>query len=213
MTMVEYPAMRREVVRALAAFADRGYQHRVCELRQYPGDNFYDDLTQNVHVVYDDCQVLPDPLRRLGSVLVPGDEVDRLRALDSVLGPLIDDLGGVPDSAYVRDPRWSAVMSAAAAALTSMVLAGVIRGERRAVVGIPGAAVQIVAVAAAGVRRDGTMLTATPGFWFALECPSGRHSGRVGDRDGRARRHVHRHRVRRRRRQQRRGHPDQRRPG
>ena len=124
MSTVEYPAMRREVMRALAAFADRDYQRRVWEPRQFPDENFYDDLTQNVHVLYDDCQVLPDPLNRLGSVLVAGGEVDRLRMLDGVLGPLIDDLGDAPDSAYVRDPRWPAVISAATAALTAMVLAG-----------------------------------------------------------------------------------------
>ena len=124
MTSVEYPAMRREVMRALAAFSDRDYQERVWVPRNYPHLNFYDDLTQNVHVLYDDSQVLPDPESRGRWVLLPGDELDRLRALDSVLGPMIDELGEVSDAAYLQDSRWPSVISTASQALSAMVLAG-----------------------------------------------------------------------------------------
>lgn len=124
MSDVEYPAMRREVMRALAAFSDRDYQERVWVQRNYPEPNFYDDLTQNVHILYDDSQVLPDPESRLRWVLLDGDELDRLRALDSVLGPMIDELGEAPDAAYLRDSRWPSVVSTASRALSAMVLAG-----------------------------------------------------------------------------------------
>ncbi len=97
-------------MRALAAFSDRDYQERVWVPRNYPHLNFYDDLTQNVHVLYDDSQVLPDPESRGRWVLLPGDELDRLRALDSVLGPMIDELGEAPDAAYLQDPRWPSVI-------------------------------------------------------------------------------------------------------
>ena len=121
---VEFPAMRREVLTSLAALSDPEYQQKVWVQREYPRLNYFDDLTQNVHVLYDDCQVLPEPDGRLWSVLLPGDEVARLRALDKALGPLIDELGDAPDAVYLADPRWGAVMSAAALALASMVIAG-----------------------------------------------------------------------------------------
>ena len=124
MSDVEYPAMRREVMRALAAFSDPEYQERVWVQRNYPDPNFYDDLTQNVHVLYDDCQVLPDPVSRLRWVLLDGDELKRLRALDGVLGPMIDELGEAPDATYLQDSRWPSVMSTASRALSAMVLAG-----------------------------------------------------------------------------------------
>ena len=121
---VEFSAMRREVLRALAALSDRDYQRRVWELKQYPGTGFYDDLTQNINVLYDDCQVLPEPESRLWSVLLPGDELARLAAVDRVLGRMIDELGEAPDEMYLADPRWATVMTAAGRALASMILAG-----------------------------------------------------------------------------------------
>jgi hypothetical protein len=121
---VEFPAMRREVLASLAALSDVEYQERVWVQREYPRLNYYDDLTQNVHVLYDDCQVLPDPSSRLWAVLLPGDELDRLLELDRALGPLIRELGEAADAEYIADPRWSAVTFAAGRALASMVLAG-----------------------------------------------------------------------------------------
>ena len=124
MSDVEYPAMRREVMRSLAAFSDRDYQDRVWVRRNYPEPNFYDDLTQNVHILYDDTQVLPDPDGRLRWVLLGGDELDRLRAFDAILGPIIDELGEASDATYLRDSRWPSVVSTASRALSAMVLAG-----------------------------------------------------------------------------------------
>src|SRR5215217_473947 len=119
---VEFTAMRREVLRALAALSDGDYQMLAWVSGQHRGIGAHDDLTQNVHILYDDCQVLPMPESRLGPILLPGDEVDRLRALDRILGRLIDDLGDAPDTAYLADPRWAEVISAAGRALASMVL-------------------------------------------------------------------------------------------
>ena len=124
MSDVEYPDMRRQVIRALAALSDSQYQQRVWVQRNVADPSFYDDLTQNIHVLYDDCQVLPQPESRLRWVLIEGDEVGRLRALDKLLGPMIDDLGDAPDATYLQDGRWPAVMSAASSALSAMVLSG-----------------------------------------------------------------------------------------
>jgi hypothetical protein len=44
-------------------------------------------------------------------------EVGTLRALDAVLGPLIDELGDRPDADYLADARWPRVVEAAAQAL------------------------------------------------------------------------------------------------
>jgi hypothetical protein len=121
---VAFPAMRREVLKSLAALSDPDYQQKVWVQREYPRLNYFDDLMQNVHVLYDGCQVLPEPHDRLWSVLLHGDEVARLRALDKALAPLVDELGDAPDVIYLADPRWDAVMSAAALALASIVLAG-----------------------------------------------------------------------------------------
>lgn len=53
----------------------------------------------------------PIPDACLESILVPGDEIDRLRALDGLLGPLLEELGEVSDEAYLADPRWRAVVT------------------------------------------------------------------------------------------------------
>ncbi len=122
MTKVEFPRMRDDVMFALACLADREYQHRVWVNRDAP-PNYFDNLTANVNILYDDCVVVPDPAARIGSVLVAGDEQDRLRGLDAVLGPLIDELGEAPDDEYLADPRWRLVVEKAAEALAAMIRA------------------------------------------------------------------------------------------
>lgn len=118
---VTFPAMRAEVVAAVAVLADPVYQQRVWVERIYPNDGFYDDLTQNVHVLFDDTEVLPDPVTRVGSVLRDA-EVGPPSELAAAFEPVLDDRGDVEDAAYLADPRWPGVVAAArraSAALTS----------------------------------------------------------------------------------------------
>lgn len=117
MTGVQFPDMRLEVISALRALSDPDQQR---SWGKAEGDvPYYDDLTLNVHVLYDDCQVLPDPSDRVGSVLHEG-EVVCLRTVHNALNPLLDELGEKPDAEYLDDPRWPTVMSAAAEALRVM---------------------------------------------------------------------------------------------
>ncbi|WP_410870178.1 SCO4402 family protein [Nocardia sp. A7] len=120
MTDVQYPEMRKSVIEALASFADPEYQRRVWINRQFPQENFYDDLDVNVSILYDDCVVVPDPRSRIGTVLVDTPEVDRLIELDQVLDPLIRRLGNAPDATYLGDSEWPLVVAAARAALAAM---------------------------------------------------------------------------------------------
>lgn len=115
---VTFPAMRQQTVTALTALADRDYQQHVWIDREYPHAGFYDDLTLNVNTLYD--MVLPDPQARLSVVLLSESEVALLTALEQVLGPLVDDLRDAPDQQYLSDPRWNAVVAAAASALFTM---------------------------------------------------------------------------------------------
>ena len=110
--------MRAEVLEALKALSDREYQEREWGKYQEAVCR-YDDLALNVHILYDDCRVLPDPSSQVGSVLFPED-VDYLRRVDAVLGPLIDQLGRSPDAEYLADPRWDLVVDAAAEALSHL---------------------------------------------------------------------------------------------
>lgn len=120
MTDVQYPEMRKSVIEALESFADPDYQRRVWINRQFPQEDFYDDLDVNVSILYDDCVVVPDPRSRIGTVLVDGPEVDRLIELDQVLGPMIRRLGNAPDATYLGDSEWPLVVAAARAALAAM---------------------------------------------------------------------------------------------
>jgi hypothetical protein len=117
-TDVKYPEMRQEIASALAALADPEYQQRVWIDRKYPRENFYDDLTLNINILYD--MVLPDPRSRIGTVLVSENEVGHLARLEAVLGPLVAELRDAPDSRYLSDPRWEEVVVAAGSALSSM---------------------------------------------------------------------------------------------
>lgn len=121
---VAFPAMRREVMTALACLADTDYQVDAWLEKNFPSASYYDDLTMNIHTLYDDSQVLPSPESRIGTVLVAGAEVARLGELDVVLGALIADHGEAPDVAYIEDPRWPVVVTRAAGCLAAMVRAG-----------------------------------------------------------------------------------------
>lgn len=115
---VEFPNMRAEVIGALRALSDPEHQRAVWG-KYEPGVPYYDDLDLNVHILYDDTQVLPDPASAVPSLLHKS-EVPALQAVDAVLGQMILDLGDRPDAEYLSDPRWRAVVRAAGEALTVM---------------------------------------------------------------------------------------------
>lgn len=109
---IQYPDMRAEVVEAVRALSDPDYQHRVWIRHEYPRENFYDDFTTNVNILFDDVCVLPEPQDRVGVVLHPG-EVETMRALGEVLEPLIDQLGDASDARYLEHPQWPTVIDRA----------------------------------------------------------------------------------------------------
>lgn len=116
---VRHPSMRAEVVLAVQSLADPAYQQRVWIRREYPQDNFYDDLTQNVNILFDDTGVLPDPSSAVGDVLY-SNEVDPMATLNNVLDPLIDELGNADDSQYLDHPQWPVVVRTAQAAYAAL---------------------------------------------------------------------------------------------
>lgn len=116
--VIEHREMRNEVVAALRSLSDPSHQQSRWG-RVEEGVNYYDDLTLNVHVLYDDTQVLPSPEHATSSLLHPA-EVPALQALDRVLGELMRELGDSPDGVYLADPRWPEVIDAARLALEVM---------------------------------------------------------------------------------------------
>lgn len=120
---VRFPAFRREVILAVAAFADPDYQRRVWVEKVMPFVGYYDDLTVNVHALYDDFVSLPNARDYVGDVLVDGPEIQALIDLDSAFAPILAELGDAPDSAYLEHPQWSTVVRRARLALPALVLA------------------------------------------------------------------------------------------
>ena len=115
---VRFPEMRDQLIASLLSLSDlEGQTSRWGHHEE--GVDYYDDLTLNVHVLYDDCEVLPDPASSVGTVLYE-EEVDALAGVQAALGPMLDDLQDSPDDVYLADPRWPAVVEAAKAALDAM---------------------------------------------------------------------------------------------
>lgn len=122
---VEFPSMRREVMRALAALSDPDYQAAVWIDENYPHPGFYDAFSETVHALFDDQGVLPDPEASVGTILLSGSEVVRLFELGRLLDHLLDSHDrGTSDVAYLEDPSWPLIVAAAGLALSAMVLAG-----------------------------------------------------------------------------------------
>lgn len=115
---IRFPEMRLQVIAALRSLSDR--QHQEARWGRFEeGVNYYDDLSINVHILYDDCMVLPEPQGAVAEVLYQ-DEVPSLRDLENALGPMIHDLGDQPDHVYINDPRWLTVVETAARTLVIM---------------------------------------------------------------------------------------------
>lgn len=115
---VIFPEMRLQVIAALRSLSD--VQHQQARWgRVDEGVEYYDDLTLNVHILYDDCAVLPEPADSVGTIIYAS-EVLAFAELDGALGPMLDDLDDAVDEIYTRDPRWPAVVRAAQNALVAM---------------------------------------------------------------------------------------------
>lgn len=116
---IRFRGMREWIVDALQVLADPDYQQRVWIRREYPHPGFFDNLDMNIHTLFDDAVVLPDPEPAIGALIYP-DEVEVLRALGAVFEPLIDELGNVGDADYLAHPRWAEVVRRAADAYRVM---------------------------------------------------------------------------------------------
>ncbi|MDO5068344.1 MAG: hypothetical protein Q4D96_13790 [Propionibacteriaceae bacterium] len=107
---IEFPYLRAEILNALQAISDPACQTK------WVGWGYLDLY---IHILYDDTTVIPNPEMSVSSLLYES-EVPALQALDAVLGPMIKGLGDAPDEVYLADPRWPAVIQAAADALAAM---------------------------------------------------------------------------------------------
>jgi hypothetical protein len=124
MSVVRFPAMRRETIDSVARLSDATYQKRVWIMHEFPHDHFYDALGEVIHWLFDDMCVLPEPGPPDGDVLLPGDEIQRLAVLGTLFDPLIDRLGDVRDEVYLADPQWPRVIELASRCLPALILAG-----------------------------------------------------------------------------------------
>jgi hypothetical protein len=117
---VRYPAMRWEVMRALAYLADRSHQERVWGLGHTSpwGVNTLGDV---IGELFDGSEVLPNPAAAVGWTLLPGDEVAYLERLGAVFEPLISRLLGAPNQVYLEAPEWPEIAELAGLALAAMI--------------------------------------------------------------------------------------------
>lgn len=115
---VAFPWMRAEVIGALRSLGDLAYQ-RDWWGRVTP-DGGLDSLDLCIHVLYDDCRVLPDPASTVPSVLRAAD-VGAIRNLGVVLSEILEELGDSPNEAFVGHRLWPHMAAAARAAHAAML--------------------------------------------------------------------------------------------
>lgn len=121
--VVEFPRIRRDVMDSLAVLSDVEYQGRAWVRREGFAPGQHDDFDYHIHVLYDDAAVLPDPEESVGTVLVPGDEIERLRELGTVLDEILHRIGDVTGDKFVVDAQWPRVVRSSGVALAAMVRA------------------------------------------------------------------------------------------
>ncbi len=108
---VRFPYMREDVADSVCSLSDVALQG---ESMHHSGD-----LTLALHILYDDCRVLPEPAIAVPDVLRHS-EIEAFESLEAVLGPLMLEYADAPDSSFTSDPRWPSVVAAAAAARKAM---------------------------------------------------------------------------------------------
>ncbi|GAA2127194.1 hypothetical protein GCM10009727_16800 [Actinomadura napierensis] len=112
--VVRFPDMRREVIDALQALSDPDYQRRVWVDRVYPQPGYYDDLTHNINLLYDDTSVAEDPYGQVGVTLESDEEAAVMERLVAVLDPLLDGFPAeLDDAEVISRPEWAEVVKAA----------------------------------------------------------------------------------------------------
>lgn len=118
MSEIELPYVRLEVRSVIERFADPEYQERVWRGGDR-SDGLVHDIDEDIMLLYDDSQVLPDPASAVGDVVYP-DEVPPLLRFGQLLGRVIDDLPHDADEVqYLDHPDWSRVVQAAAHVLVA----------------------------------------------------------------------------------------------
>ncbi|HEY1156925.1 MAG TPA: hypothetical protein VGE95_11620 [Arthrobacter sp.] len=115
--------MRNEVVGAIRALADPGYQEAVWIRREFPYSGYYDDFSLNIHILYDDSSVCEDPFGSIGTYLESKLEAEAVSRLADALNALLAAEGeDRSDSEYLSSPHWQAVVDAASAAYEILTL-------------------------------------------------------------------------------------------
>lgn len=118
---VEFPSLRAEVIGALRSLSDVQYQRERWGQYDPSYPDFYDDLDMNIHILYDDTMVLPEPESAVPAILHEW-EVPALRRVSAVLSPMLHDLGDASQAVYMNDRRWGDVVVVARDALAVMLL-------------------------------------------------------------------------------------------
>ncbi|MDT0469123.1 SCO4402 family protein [Streptomyces gibsoniae] len=114
---VRLPQMREQIISAVHALSDPDHQRRVWIERQYPHPGYFDDLTLNIHILYDDTAVLDDPSAAIGTTLRDASEAQAMHRLADRLDEILDALEPETDDAsYLGHPLWPGVVEAAAQA-------------------------------------------------------------------------------------------------
>ncbi|EST19957.1 SCO4402 family protein [Streptomyces roseochromogenus] len=118
---VRLPQMREQIIAAVHALSDPDHQRRVWIERQYPHPGYFDDLTLNVHILYDDTAVLDNPSGAIGHTLRDASEAQTMQRLADRLNEILDALDPeADDAAYLGHQLWPGVVEAAAQAHASL---------------------------------------------------------------------------------------------
>lgn len=114
---------------ALALLSDAAWQRRAWVEDPAVDPAFPHHFWHLVGVVLDDLEILLDPERWIGAVLVDGDEVDALQALGRALDPIVTRSQTATAVEIIEDPAWPRVVDAARTALAAMVRDGAWRAD------------------------------------------------------------------------------------
>lgn len=111
---VELPYMRRELVISLRALSDPEYQRAIWVRREFPHENFYDDMYCTLNIIYDDSDLATDSQRYIGQILKDKKEMHALDKVVTSIDTFFQKYNGeITDEECLDKPEWRNVLTSA----------------------------------------------------------------------------------------------------
>lgn len=112
---VQNPSKRVELISLLRELSDTDYQIKFwINHEDFPNSSGIDEV---IHFIFDDTDIGDEAESEIGAIFANKEEARSVKAVANALEVILDELGDVNSSEFLKHPQWPKLMSHARAAL------------------------------------------------------------------------------------------------